>query len=104
MKFENIANDESLEQKLSFIDRLGFTTLNMLHDDMLFRIEKLLTQLLLDKQKQDALDSLGLSTQNKKTRKKKLQKKLKKLQEDAQKELSNKIDFEREKQEKERQQ
>lgn len=33
-----------------------------MHDDLLFKIEKLLVETLLAKQKQFALDSMGLST------------------------------------------
>lgn len=59
----------------------------MMHDEMLFKLEKLLSEMLVNKQKQSALSNMGLSTQNKKTAKKKLQKKLKKLKEEAQKEI-----------------
>lgn len=88
LKFESMSNEDSLEQKLSFIDKLGYTNLNMLHDELLFKIEKLLAEMLQSKQKQVALDKLGLSTQNKKTAKKKLKKKLKKLQQEAERELN----------------
>ena len=71
-KFENMTSEDTLEQRLAFVDRLGYTTLQTMHDDMLFRLEKLLTEMLLNKQKQSALSNMGLSTQNKKTAKKKL--------------------------------
>lgn len=86
LKFDGMATDDSLEQRLAFVDKLGYTTLQMMHDEMLFKLEKLLSEMLLNKQKQSALSNMGLSTQNKKTAKKKLQKKLKKLKEEAQRE------------------
>jgi hypothetical protein len=44
----------------------------MMDDELLFKMEKLLAEMLIDKQKQQAISSLGLTTQNKKTQKKKL--------------------------------
>ena len=55
-------NQETFEEKLTFIDKLGFANLSTMHDDLLFKIEKLLVETLLAKQKQFALDSMGLST------------------------------------------
>ena len=52
-------NQETFEEKLTFIDRLGFANLSTMHDDLLFKIEKLLVETLLAKQKQFALDSMG---------------------------------------------
>jgi hypothetical protein len=62
LKFESMSNEDTLEQKLSFIDKLGYTNLHMMHDELLFKIEKLLAEMLQSKQKQLALDKLGLST------------------------------------------
>lgn len=78
IKFQDLAKEE-MESKLEFVERLGYTTLTMWWDELLFKLEKLLADMLIQKHKQTALDKMGLSTQNKKTAKKKLKKKLKKL-------------------------
>jgi hypothetical protein len=46
LKFESMSNEDTLEQKLAFIDKLGYTNLNMMHDELLFKIEKLLAEML----------------------------------------------------------
>jgi hypothetical protein len=49
LKFESMSNEDTLEQKLAFIDKLGYTNLNMMHDELLFKIEKLLAEMLSSK-------------------------------------------------------
>jgi ABC-type Na+ efflux pump permease subunit len=49
IKFDAFPKDD-LDKKLEFIDKLGYTTLVMWHDQMLFKLEKLLADMLLAKQ------------------------------------------------------
>ena len=78
-----MVDKDKKQEMLSFIDNLGMTTLQCLEDEMQINLEKILIEHLREAYRQSALETMNLSSSNKKLQRKKLKKKQKKLQQEA---------------------
>ena len=61
-----MVREDKVEDILAFIEDLGFTLLRSIDESLQIKLEKLLVDILTERQQKKVLETLGLSSKNKK--------------------------------------